>query len=246
LALSKIDRHFIEDFSTSMLEAQEFEQWLYARQDGAKVFGDAFYLELLSADYRHWMDVRDMRLKLATFMETNFPQLCVCEAATDNFTTSMGSDLDQLVFASFKTARRHRDKWWLELVHCTVCGKYWLCAHEERIADVRYFRLVSETVADDILIRDIWPGTFGSYEAVLALAKGYRVPPYLDAYTVAELVAARPSITIAELSALLHTSDLQMQALYEKAVTKAGRKPSGRHLWRRLLDRLLGASPNRP
>lgn len=218
--MNQSDLETLWKFVRGDLTAPDFEVWLYAHKELEAGLGNALYLELRSANYRHHEDVFDVREKLRTSLRP--PLKCECLPLSGLAVIPMGCDgLDQRFFATVEEVRAYgRDLWWLHMSRCKVCGQNWMIAQEERIYDDYMLKRLTTEEARQIVENGKWPDDFLTYEKVLKVGQTFsKACRFLDPMsyslidTVKDLKRGRPDITKAEMSALLgitieHVSEL--------------------------------------
>jgi hypothetical protein len=151
----------------------------------------------------------------------------------------MGSDRQDAIFAALERVANHGgDRWWLHSERCIACAAAWMVAQEERIYDAFLFRRLSPAEDAAITQNGRWPADFATYERVLTLCHVRSRPfTYLDPVSfllvdaVTDLRRERPTITGAEIAALLGVSERQVRRLAARGL----RRPSPLSGWWRWL-----------
>ena len=202
------------------MPCDEFEVWLHAQEQLEAEFGEPLYLDVVSVDYRDRNAVFVIRETLAAVLRPSLT--CECVTLADLAVVRMGGDgLDERVFATLESVRRHGGaQWWLYLAGCTACGEAWMVAQEERIFDDHFLRRLTDAETDQIGTGGPWPADFTTYERVLSVGQRLSRPCRFDdplamslVWTAQDLRKARPGITAEEIARLIGVRPRDVGAL---------------------------------
>jgi hypothetical protein len=208
---------------------REFELWACSEPDLEARLGNELFLEIVSARYTSLDELRTVSRLLVDFALAERPLGCACLRLPDLAVVDMGDESEE-VFRTLDRLRSRGDpQWWLFAARCRSCGELWLVAEESRQNDLYCLRRLAPEAYGDLL-EGRWPAELDTYEALLRIGlEAGRSVRFLDPLTsslvttAAELIAARPSITLAEIATLLNVSLPLAQQILEKALPGSGR-----------------------
>lgn len=108
------------------------------------------------------------------------------------------------------------------MARCVVCHQHWLIAQEERLNDVNVMQKIGANAARDVLERDVWPDDLDQYETLLRLGASHghaaRFWEAKSALPIAiDLLGQRPSITDAEMAALVNLPEEEFEPIGRQA-----------------------------
>jgi len=204
--------------------AQEFESWVYKTTELQPLFGEDFYMTLISTDYSSTGPVFVLKRELQDVISGSLERDCYCHTLPNLADVGMGEH--NHIFKSLHEKAKYGDPlWWLWLAECEACNQFWMIGSEERINDVFVMSRLSSSTAQKILNESIWPDDFKTFESLLRIGRerGHSVR-FLDPLchslvsTVIDLAAAKPEITVTEISELLQISLEHTKAVISEAM----------------------------
>jgi hypothetical protein len=130
-------------------------------------------------------------------------------------------NLDERVLSTLSEVKKHGgDQWWLYASRCSKCGEYWMIAQDERIHDNYYLKRLSPEAAEAVVVRDLWPSDFLTYEQDLLLGiRSGKTCSFFDprdpalVATANDLMRERPDISAVEIAHLLGINPKGAEAL---------------------------------
>lgn len=129
----------IWQFIRSEIPVVDFEQVLYANQDGIyeKYLGSDLYMKCIENPYGDRNLTYLLKEELREFERKNYSTECKCiEMGLPLHVVAMGLDDDGSLDTYTLLKHHWEPKWWLSLKQCNVCARYKLVAQEERMNDV--------------------------------------------------------------------------------------------------------------
>jgi hypothetical protein len=201
-----------------------FEKELYSSNQYEKYFGQTFYLEVISNDFRNSDSTFQLKQKLAEYQRKVHTTNCKCVELKNLAVLDMFHD--EKYFDTFQTVlKRGQPLWWLYLSCCEKCNQYWLVAQEERHNDIYCLCRLNNIVAEKIISENIWPSIFDRFEDLLKIGleagKSVRfLDPLNDsslAVTMEDVANANPGIKLSYIAKLL-ILDIDTAALVAKSV----------------------------
>lgn len=155
------------------LNVADFEEWVYAHNEGLKKFmGEEFQLEIISINYKSKSEVYELKQNLEKRLRELNSMDCECISLSNTNVTDMGSEREDRVFKTLHEIKAHGEPcWWLALYKCSNCEQYWLIAQETEQNDVHCFKRLSQTQANKIIKEGKWPDSFKIYEELISLEK---------------------------------------------------------------------------
>lgn len=193
------------------LRTSEFEEWLYSNEELEDVFGDIFYFDLISINYKEKDVLFKSKIELTKFVKNKFPQRCHCIELADTAVLDFGDYASEVFSSLIEVNKRGGKYWWLSVYKCQVCNQIWLFGSEERHNDVYCLKRLDENIFSNICQNNIWPPDFDKYTSLIMLGyeSGARirfVDPFESSlqYTIQDLAEEQPGISVIELSKLLN------------------------------------------
>lgn len=204
--------------------AQEFESWVYKTTELQILFGEDFYMTLISTDYSSTGPAFVLKRELKGVISGSLERDCCCHTLPNLADVGMGEH--NHIFKSLLEKAKYGDPlWWLWLAECEACKQFWMIGSEERINDVFVMNRLSLSTAQKILNESIWPDDFKTFESLLRIGRerGHSVrfvDPISPALvsTVIDLATTKPGISVQEISKLLQISLEQTKALVTEAM----------------------------
>lgn len=205
------------------LPIENFESWVYDTPELQSLFGEDFYMELISTDYVSSGAVYVLKQNLEDAIQGLVERNCYCHTLPNLADVGMGDH--KHIFKSLDRQAKYGETfWWLWLAECNMCDQFWLVASEERINDVFIMKRLPSHEAQRVLNESIWPSDFNKFSTLLTIGKqrGHTVRfmnPVSRSLvrTVIDLAAENPDLNIEDISALLQIGLPQAEAIVEEA-----------------------------
>lgn len=217
-------QHTIWEFIRGDLPVADFENWLYTNSGLEHVFGEDFYLEVISANFKNNNDIYILKARLGEFLRQKFPLDCECITLPDMAITYMGDEHEEHIWKSLEKVKVYGEpRWWLALYQCKKCVQYWLIAQESQQNDIHCYRRIEEAEAEKIIHNKKWPKHFGTLEELLIIGRvnnqsgkfiNFLAPSLV--HFIEELRWNRPGRGIGEIAILLNIDENTLLRLLEQ------------------------------